>query len=195
MPNGTDPNREAHRLATSHLREHDIMHAEHVAQHEGLLREIAGAAAALEAKVRDTANAFDIRIRDATAQLETRVKEVADLHWANHRIEHASDQRAIDKVESTVATRFESVNEFREQLRTQASTFVTRNEAESEHKATNDRITALESFRDKNEGQKTQQVEGKSNSQWVIGLAISIGLFFIGLMVGLVELIVRLGAK
>ncbi|MDQ6720490.1 MAG: hypothetical protein M3003_06820, partial [Candidatus Dormibacteraeota bacterium] len=58
--------------------------------------------------------------------------------------------------------------EFREQLRTQASTFVTRNEIESEHRAMNDRMTALESFRDKNEGKSSGQAP-----IWAFGLTIA----------------------
>jgi quinol monooxygenase YgiN len=152
----TDPQSD-HQLLVGHLREHDLLADAHRREHEGLLREIAGAATALDGKVRDTATAFDIRMRDATAQLETRVKEVADLHWANHRVEHASDQRAIDKVETAVATRFESVNEFREQLREQAAKFLMRDEYLTSGKAVNDRIVALETFRNQNEGQSHGQ--------------------------------------
>lgn len=48
--------------------------------------------------------------------------------WEAHMREHAAEQRAVDKVEAAVSARFESVNEFREQLREQARNFIGRNE-------------------------------------------------------------------
>jgi len=56
----------------------------------------------------------------------------------------ASAQRANDKSDAASRAKFEDQNEFREQLKDQAATFLTRNEYHSNHEALRAQLNALE---------------------------------------------------
>jgi hypothetical protein len=65
------------------------------------------------------------------------------LHVTAHDREHVLAEEAIDKAEAILERRLESMNEFREQLKDQASSFVTRESAETQHKSIQEEINRL----------------------------------------------------
>lgn len=58
-------------------------------------------------------------------------------------VQFAAVQRAVDKAETTLSVRLGGMNEFRDQLRDQASTFVSRREVESALQPIRDEIAVL----------------------------------------------------
>lgn len=64
----------------------------------------------------------------------------------------ADNERAIDKAAAAVDKRLDGMNEFRDQLRDQASTFLPRTEYQVHHEALMDRVMLLESWRNKTLG-------------------------------------------
>lgn len=74
------------------------------------------------------------------------------LMYEEHKREHALEQQARDKSEKTIETRFQSVNEFREQLREQSRSFLTRNEYAAAHDPLLIRLSSLETYRAQTEG-------------------------------------------
>ena len=128
---------------TSHEREHGLISEAHQREHDNLMREVGEKAKALEDRVRETAQALAKQFADTTVTLENRVREVAELHWNNHRVEHDGDQRAVDKVERNMVDKFESVNEFRNQQKDIIAGFLPRAEYDGAHKAVVDRVDQL----------------------------------------------------
>lgn len=61
-------------------------------------------------------------------------------------------ETALDKASVAVDRRLEGMNEFREQLTNQATTFLPRNEYQVQHDALIDRVALLESWRNKTLG-------------------------------------------
>lgn len=53
------------------------------------------------------------------------------------------NDKALTKAETTLSLRLESMNEFREQLKTQAATFITREEINSLQRVTDEKINYL----------------------------------------------------
>jgi hypothetical protein len=85
----------------------------------------------------------------------------------------ASAEKAVTKAETAAERRFESVNEFRQTLTDQASTFITRAEAEVRFTAIAEKIDAAVERVDKTEG-RADRDEGRStglNAGWVYLLA------------------------
>jgi hypothetical protein len=88
----------------------------------------------------------------------------------------ASQQLAATKAETAAEKRFESVNEFRQQLADQSSTFIARPEYLANYNAMGNRVSALET----RSNQSTGRTEGV---QYILGLGVSILLIlaaFIG---------------
>lgn len=67
----------------------------------------------------------------------------------------AASDRAVNKSDEAASKRFESVNEFRQQLNDQASTFMPRNEAIQLAGANRDKIDTLQTRLDRLEGTRT----------------------------------------
>lgn len=83
----------------------------------------------VEALALSTKTAVDALAKSAaqeTALLATQVERIAALHAEAHAREHALTGDALDKAAVSMEKRLESMNEFRDQLREQASTFVRR---------------------------------------------------------------------
>lgn len=72
---------------------------------------------------------FDARLRDMRESIGNAI---------------ASADKAVSKAEAATERRFESVNEFRNTLKDQAATFITRNDYDSRNQAVADKIAALE---------------------------------------------------
>lgn len=60
------------------------------------------------------------------------------------RVAFIASEKAIDKAESSMNKRLDAMNEFRDQLREQAATFMRREESLQRHDATNDKVDAIE---------------------------------------------------
>ena len=65
--------------------------------------------------------------------------------------------RAVDKAESTLAARLAGMNEFRDQLKDQASRFVTREEVQLTVKPIVEDIRCIRDFINKQEGKASQR--------------------------------------
>lgn len=107
-----------------------------------------------------------------------------------------AEQREINRTNSEIATRFESVNEFREQLREQAATFTTRNESDAAHRelralmdAMDKRITEINSLvieaRGQDKGAVDQAAQRRASASLLIGVTAVI-LTALSIAVGLI---------
>lgn len=63
-------------------------------------------------------------------------------------------KEAVTKAENATEKRFESVNEFRQQLADQTNTFISRLEYDAQHKALEDKVSDLTDRMNKNDGVK-----------------------------------------
>ncbi len=72
----------------------------------------------------------------------------------------ASAEKAVTKAETAANSRFESVNEFREQLADQAATFMPRAEAEQRVAVLAEKLDAMAARVDKTEGRSTGMTAG-----------------------------------
>ena len=96
-----------------------------------------------------------------------------------------SQDKAITKAETANEKRFDGVNEFRLQLKDQASTFITR----TEHDALLDNVKKLEAFQATMQGSATQGNTGRLQNNWMVGIAVSIAVMFISIVGIIITLI------
>jgi len=80
-------------------------------------------------------------------------------------------ERALLLAKKELERRLESMNEFREQLRTQANTFVSRNEYSIEHKNIVNKISYIEKIQNHGQGETTWK-----NNLIMAGIAIAVYL-------------------
>lgn len=99
------------RAEAQHRDSHDRAHESHEEKHSAEGRAVEKAEAAAKAALK--------------AALDDHHRE-HEVHEKSHNREHEFTKEALTKAEKTTDERFKSTNEFREQLRDQASTFVTR---------------------------------------------------------------------
>lgn len=105
--------------------------------------------------------------------LEKRIQTIFDMNAV-----------AIDKAEKRMDTRLEGMNEFRDQLRDQASRFITRVEFDALMEKLNASVKSLELTR--------ATLEGKASQQ---GLIITAIISTISLLVSITGLILRLSGS
>jgi hypothetical protein len=100
-----------------------------------------------------------------------------------------SADRAVSKAEMAAEKRFEGMNEFRQALSDQNSTFLPRAEGESQFKNLNDKFSAqftgiidqyrkFDSFMSSQQGMRMQAAEGSQHSMWMFGLIFTIVALF-----------------
>lgn len=89
-------------------------------------------------------HAIDLRVNERITALDRVILEKLDAITQMGTQRAESSERAIAKVEAATEKRFESVNEFRSQLKDQAGTFMARVEIEARFTANSDRISRLE---------------------------------------------------
>lgn len=106
----------------------------------------------------------------------------------------ASSDKALSKAEAATEKRFEGVNEFRDTLRDQAGTFITRSEVSARNSAYDDKLETIRKeiqfLREANQigiGRKEVVVESKNDIKWGIGIAVAIGLNLIGLLYNILK--------
>lgn len=120
----------------------------------------------------------DTQIRE-TRVLKDQVEKIADLHADAHAREHLLTQEALDKAEEAMERRIAGLNEFRQQLSDQASTFVRRDMVdeklaasaeryEREFKSLSDRVYQLE-----------RASANLSGRMWALGVGVSLLVVFI----------------
>ena len=91
----------------------------------------------------------------------------------------AAADRAVQKAETAAEKRFESVNEFRAQLKDQQAGLMTRPEADSEFRAIREKIDGMVSRQDKGEGKGVGLQAGWIYLTGAVALlAVIIGLVF-----------------
>jgi hypothetical protein len=95
----------------------------------------------------------------------------------------ASQEKAIVKAEDANEKRFEGVNEFRNQLKDQAATFITR----SEHDTLVDSVKKLEEFRAQNAGYYQRENTGRVQNNWAVGLLVTVVLSIVILVVNFIK--------
>jgi hypothetical protein len=71
-----------------------------------------------------------VTLREFAERILAEHREYENARWAAHHREHEVISRALDKAECAMASRLESMNEFRAQLNRQAETFVTQKQHE-----------------------------------------------------------------
>lgn len=100
-----------------------------------------------------------------------------ETHGLSHDREHLYTQKAIEKAETALSIRLEGMNAIREQLRDQASSFVTREVAEVQHSAI---ATRLDHLRNRLDAMDTWRsgVEGRT-----LGIAAAVGAIVVGINV------------
>jgi len=115
------------------------------------------------------------------------LKEYFDRLFEEREIRNAqrfaSQEEAVKKAEASTEKRLESVNEFRNTLRDQQTSFLPRPEYEAAHKDLVNQITVLNSRMDKKEGEKTGNTEVWG---WVVG-AIGFVTGIIGIVYALLK--------
>jgi hypothetical protein len=121
----------------------------------------------------------DRRYEQRFASVEREIRD--GLSAARREVEHAliASEKAILKAEQAAEKRFDAVNEFRQTLSDQASTFISRSEAQARIEANADKIDVLAARLDKAEGRGS----GISST---IGVLIGAG----GLLVAVVAVLV-----
>ena len=122
-------------------------------------------------------------------------------------------EKAVIKAEVAAERRFESVNEFRGQLADQAKTFLPRQEYDVQHAALNDKVDALakglaerleaESRRinelslglvsvgSDSSGRRLAATEGRVQSNWQIGLAVTVAIALLAAGITIATFVLR----
>jgi hypothetical protein len=116
------------------------------------------------------------------------------LHFAHekaHQREHELADEAVNKADLALNIRLASMNEFREQLRTQAADFVTREHADACHKEINRRIDEMAKQRQQQVDMLQSEID--SLSTWKSGIEGRI--IGIGAMVGFVVVIITIAVR
>jgi hypothetical protein len=90
----------------------------------------------------------------------------------------AAADRAVTKAEIAAEKRFDSVNEFRGQLRDQNATFLTRAEADQRFIALSDKVISLTARIDKAEGLGSGLSAGWGYLVGAIGMVIAVAMYF-----------------
>lgn len=125
----------------------------------------------------DALKAAHLPIEIKIAVIEERmsgVKSLLDAQLAAQqeatKIAMANADKATTKAETAAEKRFESMNEFREQLADQAQTFMPRRESEARHEQSGEKIAAVQSRVDRTEGRST----GVSSSWGILVGVVSV---------------------
>jgi hypothetical protein len=100
----------------------------------------------------------DRRCDELQAQIDRRITE--DQHHQEQRA--ANERRNIELAAARVDDRLESMNQFRDQLREQAGTLITRVEVEGVRSAASDRIAELTRRVDRMETEKATSEEARA---------------------------------
>lgn len=108
----------------------------------------------------------------------------------------AASDKALTKAEAATERRFESVNEFRDTLRDQAGTFITRAEVNAKNSAYDDKLEVvrkeIQFLREANRtdvGRKEVTAETHKDSQWSTGIWIAVGFSSLSFLLALVGLL------
>lgn len=109
--------------------------------------------------------------------------EAADMRY-QQRFDAQSDalraallvvKEAVVKAESATEKRFESVNEFRQTLTDQASTFMPRKESEALYRSITDKLDAIEKAQDRLSAEREGVRGGWGYAVGVVGFLIGLG--------------------
>jgi cell division protein ZapA (FtsZ GTPase activity inhibitor) len=122
-----------------------------------------------------------------------------ELHSEAHDREHELATVALDKAAGDLSRRLDEMNQFREQLRDQASTFMTTTRFEREHAALVNRIDeAIERLTARLDAESTVTTRQDAqaalleklagNNRWLIATALSSGLALIALILHLAKI-------
>jgi hypothetical protein len=101
----------------------------------------------------------------------------------------ASSEKAIIKAEAATEKRFDSVNEFRAQLKDQSLTFITRHEVDQRLSAIEKRLSSHE----KDQADTTSETHGKTSITgplWALGGAVMTSVFA-GVIIWLITTFVK----
>jgi hypothetical protein len=169
-----------------------------------LRREFISRLKALDRFVNKTLEERDRRYEDRFKAQETTVGDrfkaaetaVSAALAAQKELTNASfiaSEKAIGKAETAQADYNVRSNEFRGQLDDQAKTLMPRAESQVQFKSYDEKIeqmrveiASLREYRSAGGGAKSQQLESRQQSQWVIGLAVSAGIGLGGLLTGVI---------
>lgn len=94
-------------------------------------------------------------------------------------IRYQAMERAVDKASASMEKRLEGMNEFRSQLKEQASRFITREEMQATFKSMSEDIKSL--------NQSRAVLEGKASQNSVVGAFI---FSAIGLLMGIIGIVI-----
>ena len=131
------------------------------------------------AHVKDLINGNDRRYDQRFAAQEKATADALVALEKSTAAALAAAQMAVNKAEVANEKRLDSVNEFRGQLRDQASTFMQTKEAEAKLSAMNERLVALTARMDKSEAKG----EGAGALWGYLVAALGVGLGIAGLVI------------
>jgi hypothetical protein len=111
----------------------------------------------------------------------------------------ANSEKAVNKADTATEKRFESVNEFRGQLKDQTATLMPRGEVDARFNAYDgklddikDEIQKLREFKSESTGKEIVQIGEKGDRQWSIGLVVTSFLAVLALMVAAGDLLAHI---
>ncbi len=108
-----------------------------------------------------------------------------DQLWEFHRREHAMLEVALNKASQAIDGRLEGMNQLRDQINTERSSYVSRAGYDERYRAIDDRINQLREFVAQTIGAEKAKANVGDNTRANIAIMISVGSVIIGLMVRL----------
>lgn len=120
---------------------------------------------------------FDQRFRDQEKAVDAAV-QASDKATS---VAMTAEQRAVAKAEASTEKRFESVNEFRQTLTDQATTFMPRAEAQVINQALAEKIDILAA--------KLDKIEGRSSGVGWVGALVAGGVAVLGTIIIIANLL------
>lgn len=103
----------------------------------------------------------------------------------------AANKEAVLKTEEAQTAYNASHNDLARKMEQQAKQFVDRDKLEDFVKAFNEKLDALRQSESMSGGRRIQQQESRATVQWGVGTAVTVALVLAGLIVGLIEALLR----
>lgn len=100
-------------------------------------------------------------------------------------------EKAVTKAEIAAEKRFDSVNEFRGQLKDQTATFIPRQEAQVMVENISERVKKTEEFQAMRTGEMSAGADGRRHSQWTISTIVSTFAAIIAVVAVIVDIMTR----
>lgn len=130
--------------------------------------------------------AGDESIKSSIKEQVIQVKEQVEASRREGDLRAEASEKAILKAEAAAERRFESINEFREQLRDQTSEFIPREVANSQNREVSNRINEMTARIDKMTGFDEGTDKTKVSQRAIITVIVGVG----GLLFALISVVI-----